>query len=361
MNVAIILFIAFNTKHILSKIQKDNIIKNIMYITFIILICFVFYALYLGNEISLIIRFFIILALIILIYFTKPNKIYITVFMILITIQAMFIIGFEAYLVSSFDQKSYQPIRMIFLGNSWGDVYTTTGTWWKVQPRGNALLPFALFISIVYYSGMKRIMMGVIFLLAILCAGNFAFILGVLVFSLFYYLYSKRWTLQKIIINFILSSILILAISIPAYTYFSDIVMKKAVSSNPIRIDQANILIDNMSENIGTILFGQGLGNKINIQTQWRDYSDNIYYELQSLYTMNQIGLLFFVWFIFINIILALFFIKYKLLLIVYSSYIFYALFNPYFLDTNHIVVIIILLSLRKVLDEKNLLNTSSI
>ncbi len=87
-----------------------------------------------------------------------------------------------------------------------------------------------------------------------------------------------------------------------------------------------------MSENIITILFGQGLGNKIDIKTQWKDYSDNIYYELQSLYIMNQVGILFFTWFVIINILLSKYFIKYKILLIAYVSYIFYALFNPYFL-----------------------------
>ena len=361
MNIALILFIILNIKYILQVIKKEKFINIIIQVTFIIMLSYILYALFKENEISLIIRFFVILLLIILAYLIKPNKIYISIFIILITIQSLFVIGLEAYLVSSFDQKSYQPIRMLFLGNSWGDVYTTTGTWWKVQPRGNALLPFAFFISIIYYSGRKRIVLSIIFLLAILCAGNFAFILGVLLFSGLYYIYEKRWTLQKIIINFSLSSILILAISIPAYNYFADAVMKKAVSSNPIRIDQANVLVNDMSENISTILFGQGLGNKIDIKTQWRDYSDNIYYELQSLYIMNQVGILFFTWFIVLNILLSLYFIKYKLLLIVYSSYIFYALFNPYFLDTNHIVIIIILLSLRKVFDEKNIRNTSSI
>ena len=141
--------------------------------------------------------------------------------------QALFIIGFEAYLVSSFDQKSYQPIRMFFLNNSWGDVYTTTGTWWKVQPKGNALLPFAFFISIIYYSGLKRIILTTIFLLAILCAGNFAFILGILLFVGLYYIYEKRWTLQKIIINSLLGIILMGAITKPAYSYFSEIIEKK--------------------------------------------------------------------------------------------------------------------------------------
>lgn len=361
MNISVILFMVLNIKYILASLNNKLLIKKNILIILVTMLLMILYSLFLGNEISLIMRFFIILILILLAYLIKPNKIFISIFIILITIQALLVIGFEAYLVSNFDQKSYQPIRMLFLGNDWGDVYTTTGNWWKIQTRGNALLPFAFFVSIVYYSGRKRIVLSIIFLLAILCAGNFAFILGVLLFSGLYYIYEKRWTLQKIIIKIFLSSILILAISMPAYNYFADIVIKKSVSSNPIRIDQANVLVNDMSENISTILFGQGLGNKIDIETIWRDYSDNIYYELQSLYIMNQVGVLFFIWFVVLNILLSLYFIKYNLLNKIYISYIFYALFNPYFLDTNHIVVIVILLSLRKVFDEKNIRNSSSI
>jgi len=245
--------------------------------------------------------------------------------------------------------------------NDWGDVYTYNGVVWKIQLKGNALLPFAFFISIIYYSGIKRLILGSIFLLAILCAGNFAFILGILFFSGLYYIYIKRWTLQKIVINFGLGIIFILAISKPTYNYFLDIVKEKSVFSNPVRIDQTKVLINDMSENIITIFLGQGLGNKINVKTQWRDYSNSIYYELQALYIMNQVGILFFVWFILINLLLSLYFIKYKSLLIAYGSYILYAFFNPYILDTNQIIVIIILLCLRRVLDEKNILNSRNI
>jgi hypothetical protein len=226
---------------------------------------------------------------------------------------------------------------------------------------GNALLPFAFFVSFIYYQKKLRILMLFIFILAILCAGNFAFLLAILLFSGLYYIYIKRWTLKKIVINGFLGIILLSVIAVPSYTYFAKIIEKKAISSNPTRIDQGNVLINNMAEGLSTILFGQGLGNKINVKTQWRDYSHSIYYELQALYIMNQVGIIFFSFFILLNLLLSIFFIKYKVLLIAYASYIFYALFNPYFFDTNHIVVIIVLLSLRKVLDDKNIYDTRCI
>ena len=361
MNIALILFFIFNIKNILSNLKQEKDIYFIIQISFIILLIYILYALFIENEITLIIRFLVILFLIILAYLVKPNKIYIRIFMILITIQALFIIGFEMYLIYNFNLENYKPIRAIFLNNAWGDVYTYTGQWWKIQLKGNALLPFAFFLSIIYYSGFKRIVFVTIFILSIFCAGNFAFILGILLFSGLFYLYEQRWTIQKIIIKFSTVSVLVLLVSLPAYSYLQDVVAKKAISSNPIRVDQSNVLVDNMSKNITTLLLGRGLGNTINIKTQWRDYSDKIYYELQSLYILNQVGLLFFIWFMFINILLSKYFIKYNILLIVYGSYIFYAFFNPYFLDTNQVVVIVILLSLRKVLDEKSILNTSSI
>lgn len=361
MNISLVLFFIVSYKHILQNISKNKILKQLVFITFGMLLLMIFYALYLGNEPSLIIRFFLILALIVLAYFVKPNKKYINIFMFFIVLQAILVIGLESTLVMFFDENSYLFIRHYFLNNNFGDVYTTTGTWWKVQPRGNALLPFAFFISIILYRQKTRIILAGLFLLAILCAGNFAFILGVLLFSMLYYVYSKRWSLQKIVLNGLIGFFLISAVSIPAYSYFANIIEKKAVSSNPIRIDQTEILIENMNESISTLLLGQGLGNVVNVVTQWRDYSDNIYYELQALYILNQVGVLFFVIFILFNILFAKYTMKHGVLLIVYGSYIFYALFNPYFLDTNHIVVIIILLSLRKVFDEKNLLNTRSI
>jgi len=353
MNMSILLFIIFNYKYILNSIQKKIIVKSFLFVTFVIILLGIFYSIYMGNEISLIIRFFMIIVLVLLSYLVKPKKQYISLFIFLITLQALFIILFEIYLVSSFDIKSYYPIRAFFQAKAWGDVYTLNGVIWKIQLLGNALLPFALFVSTIYYSGKKRITFILIFLIAIFCAGNFAFILAISLFFTLYYFYSKRWTIQKIIINGISSFILIAIISIPLYTYLGDVIVTKAISSNPIRIDQANVLIDDMSKDISTILFGQGLGNKIDIKTQWRDYSNSIYYELQSLYIMNQVGILFFILFILLNILLSIYFIKYKLLLIAYGSYIFYALFNPYFLDTNHIVVVIVLISLKKVLDER--------
>ncbi len=361
MNISLILFFIFNYRYILININKDKILKQLFFLTIGISLLMIFYSLYLENEPSLIIRFYLIIVLIFLAYFVKPDKKYINIFIFFIGIQALFLICFEIYLMANFSIDTYYPIRHFFLNNNWGDVYTYNGIIWKIQLKGNALLPFAFFISMVYYKGFKRSLIAGLFFVATLLAGNFAYILGIILFLGLYYIYSKRWTIQKIVLNGFIGIILTIVLFNPTYNYFSNVVEQKSGDSNSTRIDQTNVLVENMNKNLVTILFGQGLGNTVDVKTEWRDYSGAIYYELQAFYIMNQSGILFFTFFILINILLAYYMFKYKLLFIVYASYIFYALFNPYFLDTSHIVAIIILLSLRKVFDEKNIFNTRSI
>ncbi len=361
MNISLILFFIFNYRYILININKDKILKQLFFLTIGISLLMIFYSLYLENEPSLIIRFYLIIVLIFLAYFVKPDKKYINIFIFFIGIQALFLICFEIYLMANFSIDTYYPIRHFFLNNNWGDVYTYNGIIWKIQLKGNALLPFAFFISMVYYKGFKRSLIAGLFFVATLLAGNFAYILGIILFLGLYYIYSKRWTIQKIVLNGFIGIILTIVLFNPTYNYFSNVVEQKSGYSNSTRIDQTNVLVENMNKNLVTILFGQGLGNTVDVKTEWRDYSGAIYYELQAFYIMNQLGILFFTFFILINILLAYYMFKYKLLFIVYASYIFYALFNPYFLDTSHIVAIIILLSLRKVFDEKNIFNTRSI
>lgn len=361
MNISLILFFIFNYRYILININKDKILKQLFFLTIGISLLMIFYSLYLENEPSLIIRFYLIIVLIFLAYFVKPDKKYINIFIFFIGIQALFLICFEIYLMANFSIDTYYPIRHFFLNNNWGDVYTYNGIIWKIQLKGNALLPFAFFISMVYYKGFKKSLIAGLFFVATLIAGNFAYILGIILFLGLYYIYSKRWTIQKIVLNGFIGIILTIVLFNPTYNYFSNVVEQKSGYSNSTRIDQTNVLVENMNKNLVTILFGQGLGNTVDVKTELRDYSGVIYYELQAFYIMNQSGILFFTFFILINILLAYYMFKYKLLFIVYASYIFYALFNPYFLDTSHIVAIIILLSLRKVFDEKNIFNTRSI
>lgn len=141
-------------------------------------------------------------------------------------------------------------------------------------------------------------------------------------------------------------------------SYVSNLIEAKSEYSNPTRIDQANLLLEDLSENP---FWGGGLGNTVNVITEYRDYTDNIYFELQSIYFLNQMGLFYFMFFILFNVVFSLYFIKYPSLFLAYFSYVFYAFFNPYFFDTSHIVVILVLVSLRAFFDEKGLCGFSNL
>jgi len=84
MNISLVLFFIFNYRYILININKDIILKQSAFLIIGIPLLMIFYSLYLGNEPSLIIRFYLIIVLISLAYFIKPNKKYINIFMFLI-------------------------------------------------------------------------------------------------------------------------------------------------------------------------------------------------------------------------------------------------------------------------------------
>ena len=219
MNISLFIFFILNSKYIIQNIRKNKFIG--LSTSFIVMMLFfmVFYSFCLGNNLFLITRFFIILGLILFAYFVKPHTEYISIFIFFITLQALFVIGLEIFLIIFFDDQSYRPLRMYFLNNNFGDIYISTGKLFRIQLMGNALLPFAFFISMIYYEKKKKKFFTSIFLIAILCAGNFAFILGVLLFSVLYYIYTTKWTMQKLAQNTIFGIVLFLIVSFPAFNY----------------------------------------------------------------------------------------------------------------------------------------------
>lgn len=119
-----------------------------------------------------------------------------------------------------------------------------------------------------------------------------------------------------------------------------------AQSSIGTRIDQYHVLLNDFSSNFPDLIFGKGFGNLIQVVTSARDYSNYIYYELQTIYFLNQMGLLVFSIFIIFNIYLAIKHIQNHMIRLIYCMYILYASTNPYIFDTNHLVVIITLVNL---------------
>ncbi|EPZ3048423.1 O146 family O-antigen polymerase, partial [Escherichia coli] len=150
--------------------------------------------------------------------------------------------------------------------------------------------------------------------LAVLFCGNLAFYITFLIHAFIFLFLRKARTYNQLLLK-----VFIFLITFGVFISYSGMeYLVKAYelkfqganfSSMGTRFDQFNVLIDDLFENVLTALVGQGLGNIINVQTAVRNYSDYIYYELQAVYFLNQLGVLLFLLFVIINVILTLKFI----------------------------------------------------
>ena len=127
--------------------------------------------------------------------------------------------------------------------------------------------------------------------------------------------------------------------------YIDAVFEEKKDESNAMRIEQAILLLEDLSRNPITLLGGAGLGNTVDVTTHFRSYVGATYYELQVLYILNQLGLVSFLVFILVNILFVFKYMPDTKIKMVYAGYILYAVTNPYIIDTNQVVVIITLLS----------------
>ncbi len=358
MNLSLLLFFILQIKYIVQFNEKKILF---LLVSFVALATFMLvYSNLAGNTSSNSFRMFFIIVFVQLAFFIKPEKQYVNILLLFLIFQAIFLIVFHLILNIFFDGITYHFIRVYFQASGWGDVYTFNGLMYNIQILGNALLPFGVFVSSVYYRGKKRIILTLILLLGTLVAGNFAFMLGFFIFTLLIIGSTKIYNRNRFIFIFVLSFFVLAISALPVYNYLEDTIAKKALNSNPTRIDQTEVLMTDLISDAPSILFGKGLGNTVDIKTIWRDYTGNVYFELQSIYFLNQLGLVNFIFFVLLNILFVFVFFKFIVIKIIYFSYIFYAFFNPYFLDTSHIVVIITLIALNNVLEERVKLNNIS-
>nr|BBM62823.1 O-antigen polymerase [Escherichia albertii] len=354
MNVSCLLFIIF----IAFFIKRGIFTSGLFGFFLIFLSVHGLYSLYSGNDPVLILRFYIIIALIIVSYYAAIKSIsYINIFIFLAVTQAFVIIGLEAFMFLNFRFSDYSVIRNYFIDNHFGDIYTYNGFFYHIQIKGNALLLFSYMVSFYLYNKTNcklYLLSSILLVVAVLFCGNLAFYIVFIIHAFIFFFLRKANTYNQLLLK-----VFICLITFGAFISYSGMeYLVKAYelkfqganfSSMGTRFDQFNVLIDDLFENVLTALVGQGLGNLINVQTAVRNYSDYIYYELQSVYFLNQLGVLLFLLFVIINVILTLKFIKPIELRIVYMLYVLYALVNPYMLDTNHVVVVFILVSLSSI------------
>ncbi|WP_435235712.1 hypothetical protein ACR30L_18555 [Psychromonas sp. PT13] len=331
-------------------------------VLFLILTCFALYSvLVLGNEPIFVIRFYIILISLLCVHFIPFNSLKsLNIVLYLYVIQGLVVISLSLYLYLTWETSDYIPIRLWFQGNGFGDVYTYGNGFFRVQIKGNALIPFFAMISNHLYdlTKIKKYKRIEIFLLiATIFAGNFMFLIG----SAFYYvcrfiMKTNYFNRVKGVKNICFLFLLVLFVPV-AMNYAVNVIERKSAagdqSSIGIRFDQADVLLTDMSNNVFTTLTGKGLGHTLKIVTPSRDYTGDIYFEVQTLYFLNQTGFV-----LLILYILALFYLYRRFMYfeysgLIYLSYIGYAISNPYIFDTNHLVVIMTLCSINRIVKNK--------
>lgn len=342
MNLSLVGIIFFSVLDILKRTHNKYDLLVFLIISFFILSFF--YSLLLANELPNVFRFFLIFVFLSISYFIVLPFKSISVFLNLCVFQALLISIFSLILTFFFTVDNYLPIRAFFLERGWGDVYTFNGWFYKVQVKGNALLPVAFFITFFYEIGNKKLIRTILFI-GCLFAGNTAYLISILGFLGVYFL--KTNNIQSLF-NRVLVIILFASLTfIPIYKfYFKETIEQKKDSSLPARVEQVNLLTDDLSENNSYLLLGRGIGHTIEKITPSRDYRGNVYFELQTFYVLNQLGLLGFILFLFYNVYISIRLYN-KWLILIYVSYITYAFTNPYIFDTNHIVVILLLNTLQ--------------
>lgn len=319
--------------------------NSIVIIIFWTILLFGYSVLVQDNNIGLATRFLAIVLCLFLAYWVKIPKSFIKIFFFFIIIQCLFLIILELYLILYLDLRSYIPLRLFFKSNNWGDIHSFYGGFYKIQLKGNALIPFAFYLTLLSDFTVKyKRLIQVVLLLGIIIAGNFAFLIATFLFISGWYIF-RNLRKKEIIKRAIIYSIVIALLFGSILAFINDTMSKKDTSIGA-REDQTELLITNLCDNATTLLFGKGLGNTIDINTQYRNYKDMVYYELQSLYFLNQLGLINFIIFIGLSTYLAIKKIVDKDLLFVYFCYIIYSVTNPYILDTNQVIVILVLTNL---------------
>lgn len=346
----------------------QNVFKHREYIGKILIInsiilcgLFLYSIIFKGNDILLGFRFFLIINLILISFFIPRNKNFINIMLSIMLLHSLVLIVFELYLMFFVSIEDARSIRANAILHGTGDIYTYNGFFYKIQIKGNELLPFAFFVSVFYLK--RRLLKWIIssvFLFSILIAGNFAFLLAILFFLFIFYIVKMLKSYKKIALSiFVLSAISISLIYL-SQNYLDTTFNRKSEYSFPARSDQVHILLEDMSSKPLDLILGKGFGNIVNKQTTYRDYSKFHYYEIQSLYVFNQMGVLYFTLYVLTICIFIFYFWKSRIILGIFLSYLTYAITNPYIFDVTNIIVLVVLGSLSKLRIEEKMKNVET-
>lgn len=286
-----------------------------------------------DNPASMLARFFAILVLIPIIPCIQEGYDFQKEWSWLRIIAILKAISIIVFWIKVFREQDYSQYRHWAEVNRVGDVYILNGIP-RIQLNGTSLFVVVFGFEIMREHRLNAV--AIIMVLAGLMAGNSAYILG---FALFGFLESwviiKKWLFGR---NWRIVVVLpVLIILIIAFLIYSIHVLEiKSTWSNLIRYDQAKILLDVnpiWGSGLGSVIKGQIMGERV--------YNGNIYFELQTLFIYNQIGITAFVLF---YVLTTMPYFKYgKKIIYAYLIYLIFTFWNPYCFDSTHIITLLAL------------------
>lgn len=284
-----------------------------------------------NASISTVFRFLLILLILPVTLMVKDKKFddEWKIFKFLSLCKGLVILGYWIHL---FILQDYTEIRAWVLYEiQAGDIYIIGGIP-RIQVLGNSL--FVLGFILEYIKTQKITLYLIIMLLSGLASGNTAYVLGYVVFlacifvpKLFLWLQKRNWK------SMIFFPILCIA-TVFVVIYGIEQLEVKADWSNVIRMEQASVLLNTNP------IWGSGLGHAITASTTFREYYNNIYFELQTLYIFNQIGSVGIVMFYLLTIMPLR---NLKMQLVPYIVYLIYTFWNPYCFDSNHLIALLLI------------------
>lgn len=333
-----------------SHFEKKEKILFIGYYIFMTLI--LVYSLFIvKNKPYYAIHTYATCVLLIMAYIYPKNKKIVDIFIWVMVIHALVLIFIEIYMILNYTPEFASRVRNYIIGNGFGDIYTRNGIYFRAILRGNELLliPYMiLWRDKTVRARIKRI----ILLLGIIVSGNMAYFISLAIFYLLnIILIDKNYKVIKIML--VACSVIFIIFNKPIISKVHYTFQLKMEKSFPTRIDQVNVLIDDM-ESVTDVILGKGMGNTLNAVTKYRNYTGDRYFELQSIYFYNQLGLIGFSIFVFLHLFLTYKFIKNRFSLIIYFCYLTYAVTNPYIFNLTHLIIILVLTSMDNSLNNKD-------
>lgn len=236
------------------------------------------------------------------------------------------------YWIQMFISGSFIEFRAFAEVNKYGDMYINPYTHLPaVQVMGNALIVVAFIVSMCKRN-YNRIITGVL-LFGIVVCGNAAFILGAGLFLL--WCYYERVTKRKDEKRMVYLLVLLIAF-IGLFMYSWYMMEIKADYSNAVRKEQFSALVS------GNVITGNGLGNRVIYEGKFRSWrGDDQYYEMQTLYILNQIGIIGLLLFYYLTLSNVK---KHgNLSFIIFIVYLIFSFFNPHCFDTVEMVTLALL------------------